>query len=432
MPNESLFMATVFSASIFFCHAVTFFLLSDRKLPFRQSVALWGGYALFGTALGVAAIMAEPRSPVFYGSVGLSIASNFILFCATSYGPLPQKVFLLMTYGVFFLSNVLIARGASHFFFHGSFLAIFLLRTGMSVAFIVFLQRYLVRAFHSATRKIAAGWGMLAVFSVTAFAGLVCLSLPHWSGTPGARFEAPLTLDIVVFAAYILVFRMIKFLNDEHDKKRAVEQAQIFENELMAEREFVKQARSFHHDMRHHNLVLLDYLDRGDIEGVREYLKESGALMRQGSLASFCKNQTANAVFRIASRYAEMAGVDFSVRADIPEELPLSGPETGALFGNLMENAREACGKMDAPFINVSAETRNGKLYLEIRNSVQGTVAFQGELPRTTKKIGGVGLASVESILSRHGGMMHCAQEGHIFITRIILLLEKSGRVETL
>ena len=264
---------------------------------------------------------------------------------------------------------------------------------------------------------------MLAVFSVTAFAGLSYLSMPHWSGAPGARFEAPLTLDIVIFAAYVLVFRMIKFLNDEHNKKRAVEQAQIFENELMAEREFVKQARGFHHDMRHHNLVLLEYLDRGDIEGVRGYLKESGSLMRQGSLASFCKNQTANAVFRIASRYAEMAGAAFSVRADIPEELPLSGPETGALFGNLMENAWEACGKTEAPFIDVSAETRNGKLYLEIKNSVQGEVAFQGELPRTTKKIGGVGLASVGSILAKHGGMMHCAQEDNTFIVRVILPL---------
>lgn len=109
----------------------------------------------------------------------------------------------------------------------------------------------------------------------------------------------------------------------------------------------------------------------------------------------------------------------------MPEKLPLTAPETGELFSNLLENACEACERMGGGgLIALTVQADDGSLRLELRNSLSVQTVFNGTgLPVTTKASGGTGARSVASIVQRYDGILRFAQEGDLFITQVILPL---------
>ncbi len=113
------------------------------------------------------------------------------------------------------------------------------------------------------------------------------------------------------------------------------------------------------------------------------------------------------------------------VEADVPEKLPLTAPEIGELFSNLLENACEACIKMEGGgSIALTVKVDNDRLRLELRNSVSVQTVFdRAGLPRTTKAGGGTGTRSAATIVQRYGGMLRFSQEGNVFVTQMILPL---------
>lgn len=213
-------------------------------------------------------------------------------------------------------------------------------------------------------------------------------------------------------------------LREENQVMRA--QEALLESELTTHNEFVEQARQHRHDLRHHNALLLEYLFHEDISGAREYLAQYDAELKNAALTDYCKHPVANAVIRRLAWRSGQSGIELTVRADIPETLPLTPPETGVLLSNLLENASEACEKseMDSPFLLLTAEVEDGRLKIETRNSVGLETLFdENGFPKTTKQSGGAGTHSMARIVRKYGGMLAFRQSADTFITQIILPL---------
>lgn len=243
--------------------------------------------------------------------------------------------------------------------------------------------------------------------------------------------QGPLILIILItVTSYISIGHSLNNLSreyalrEEYNTIRA--QETLLQKELAAHNEFVEQAKQNRHDLRHHNALLLEYLSRDDSAGAKEYLRQYDDELKDAALTEYCKNTLVNAVLRRCAWRAERAGVVFTVRADIPEALPLTPPELGVLISNLLENACEACEKADmpAPFILLMAETEGERLKIETRNTVGGkTLFYENGLPKSTKPGGGTGTRSMERIVKKYGGMQVFRQSQNTFITQIILPL---------
>ncbi len=238
-----------------------------------------------------------------------------------------------------------------------------------------------------------------------------------------------LLITAVAIAAYASVCHALAVLSQEHilreEKLRADARQELLQSELVAQEAFVKLAKQNRHDLRHHNALLADYLAHGDVEGAKEYLLRYDANIIEAALKQYCKNPVANAVLRLYARRAENGGTLFSAQADVPEGLPLSAPEIGELFSNLLENACEACERVKiGGWIALTVQTDCNSLRLELQNSVGVETAFDEEgLPCTTKESGGTGTRSAASIVKRHGGMLCFSQASDVFTTQIILPL---------
>lgn len=257
---------------------------------------------------------------------------------------------------------------------------------------------------------------MIAVLSVIAFSSI------HFTKQP--LFDLLIVLEVEAsFFLYLYVLyynlKTVRSLDDEKLK------AELLKSELATYNKYVSWSLQNNHDLRHHNAVLAEYLENGEVDLAKEYLNEYTKTVSLFELKQYCKNPIANAVFRLYQQRSEDAGIDLRVTADIPEQLPMRAPDLGVLLSNLLENACEACEKSFPPtFIVVAVDQDGDSLRIQLRNSVGEQTEFVEGLPLSTKKHGGVGLKSVSRIVDQNGGMLRLFQKAGEFHTQIILPLK--------
>ena len=195
------------------------------------------------------------------------------------------------------------------------------------------------------------------------------------------------------------------------------------EAELEAYDEYLYSAKQNRHDLRHHNNILLQYLSEGDVAGAKAYLVDCEERLETTTLKEYCKNKTANAVFRVYSTRCDKDDIVFSVCADLANNIAIPPSELSAVLANLLENAWHACLACHCAerFISVSITTEEGAMHLEIRNTTDDKVQFRGDLPLSQRKGGGIGPQSVQHIAHRHGGIIRFAQQANIFFVHAVL-----------
>lgn len=236
-------------------------------------------------------------------------------------------------------------------------------------------------------------------------------------------------LVIIAVGVYLSTFYSLKVtsqqyaLREENLKNNAREQ--LLQLELISYEEAVSVAKQNRHDIRHHNALILEYLECGDIDKAKEYLNEQNEDFKETALREFCKNPVANAILRVYERRARSSNITFAVVCDISQNLPLTAPELGAMLSNILENALEACekSKFSDKHIALRTETDEERLLIELRNTISAETQFEDGIPLSQKENGGTGTKSVAEIVNRHKGMVSFSQEKDEFFTRIVLPL---------
>ena len=299
----------------------------------------------------------------------------------------------------------------------------------------VFIGRFISKPYKGLQRDVKRGWWLFALVSVLYY-GLLMYMVSFPSLITQRPNDVPPVLIVFLlmplnYAAIFAVLVEQRRLHEiEEQSRNADRQAAILQNELTMEQEYVEQARQSRHDLRHNMHVILDYLNKDDVEGAKVYLAEYEIAEDRIGIEPYCSNEIVGAVLRLNARKCEQGNIAFTVDARIPEELPYTKVEAGTLFGNLLENAWEAASKCPEPFITFTAMCRDAALLVELRNSVSGTVVFRDELPVSTKVGGGIGLRGIREILRRHGGMIRMEQQGDVFVTQLIQPLEPRAGTE--
>lgn len=301
---------------------------------------------------------------------------------------------------------------------------------GRLILFVLFywLLRYKVRPLY---RQMVEYWNVFFYVALSIWAAYTyfVVTSDNIVATLTSQAGPLMLITAISIAAYTSVCHYLSTISRAHalreEKLRSDARQELLQTELLSQEAFVNQARQNRHDLRHHNALLADFLERGEVEGAREYLLQHEVHITEAALKQYCKNPVANALLRLYARRAEKSGVRFSTNADVPEKLPLSAPEIGELFGNLLENACEACEKAGrAGFVGLYALADDDRLRLELRNSVAIPTAFdEAGLPVTSKAGGGTGTRSAAAIVRRYGGMLRFSQEDDVFVTQMVLPL---------
>ena len=142
------------------------------------------------------------------------------------------------------------------------------------------------------------------------------------------------------------------------------------------------------------------------------------------SLITFCENIDANIVLSHYAQEAERLGIAYSVVANIPASCPVEDHDLSVLFGNLLENAVDACvaSKTTARSIFVRAVYEKGSLCIAIDNTFDGKIMQDPDGTFLSSKHAGKGLGtvSVRTIASKYHGTCRFDWKDQMFFASVI------------
>ena len=175
-------------------------------------------------------------------------------------------------------------------------------------------------------------------------------------------------------------------------------------NELIARNEDVLKKQR--HDLHHHLIAIRELAENGN-EKLSDYLDTLSKNIPTAHI-SYCENK---AVSAILSHYAEICRgeqIEFHAKLIVPEMIktPLNS-DLAIIFGNLLENAIEACMKIDKEkrFIRIGSDISYDMLIITMDNSYDGKILSVDGRFRSTKREGfGIGLSSVQSVVRKYCG----------------------------
>lgn len=187
--------------------------------------------------------------------------------------------------------------------------------------------------------------------------------------------------------------------------------------------QYMEDMREVRHDLRQHLSVIWAYLEQKDIDGLKHYLQAYEEKLPADIRRTFTQNFALNAVCTHFAEEARKHEIDYDVRLNMPDRLPISQPELCALLGNLLENAVDACRMVQsAPFIRVRGMCEDDQIVITVDNSCEQEPKWEGERLRSSKHDGfGTGTWVVQRTAERTGGMAKFSCEDGIFYSSVML-----------
>lgn len=226
---------------------------------------------------------------------------------------------------------------------------------------------------------------------------------------------------VVTVAAFIVVVRVFM-------PRRIVRELEEYQNQIV-ERQFEEihnvyhEMRGWRHDYKNHLQVLNIYVENREWEHAREYIAQMNENLNSVDKLIKTGNVMADAIVNSKVSLARTRDIRLDVTTKVPEQLPVSDVEFSILFGNLMDNAIEACEKIssiDERFIRIYIGNFKKQFYMSVTNStnekkrVQRYYSLKGEGH-------GFGLYRIDRIVKEKGGYLNRKDEPGVFVTEIML-----------
>lgn len=175
----------------------------------------------------------------------------------------------------------------------------------------------------------------------------------------------------------------------------------------------VRTLRAFKHDCRGMVAAAQRLLADGRLQEAQRLLGQMGqALEAAPREVTFCNHVVVDAILRECAARCGEEGIDFSASVGLPQRVGMDDLELCRIFGNLVENAREACERQPAGqrrWITVHSSVSGDWVTVEVANTYAGQVKLSGGLPLSGKPGGaehGLGLLSVRTLVESRGGFL--------------------------
>ncbi|MCI8512250.1 MAG: GHKL domain-containing protein [Lachnospiraceae bacterium] len=193
---------------------------------------------------------------------------------------------------------------------------------------------------------------------------------------------------------------------------------------LLQSAEAVKKQR---HDLRHQLTVIRSYSEEGDSRRLTEYLDTLIAQIPAGRKTVYCENMAVNAVVSHYAAIAEENGIECSICLTVPGHLErITDSSLCVIFGNLFENAIEACARMTEgkKFIHLNSRRQYKTLTVTMDNSFNGSFTEQDGRALSSKRADfGIGTGSIAAIARQHGGDAKFEADGLVFLSSVYVRL---------
>ena len=258
---------------------------------------------------------------------------------------------------------------------------------------------------------------------------------------PDLLWEVPM-IAVLIFigeAALIYFWQKYRILLAER-QKHFIEKQQVkaMKKRLEEAENFYGSIRKVRHEMKNHMANIKGLAGAGEYGEIEDYVRRMDETMQELEYKYVTGNAVTDVIINDKCRRAEKAGIRFDADFRYGGEIPVF--DMGIILNNLLDNAIEACEKLETGkgFIHLSLKQKKQFLLLEVENSFDGAVPVQSggglALPTTKQSIlpgiiaeHGIGLENVRDVAEKYFGGVNIKVKGDVFHVTVMLQQGKTG-----
>lgn len=239
-----------------------------------------------------------------------------------------------------------------------------------------------------------------------------------------------LVISCIATIAILMIAYYLYFTIASQSKQLLNTQTQL-QNKILMEQhneqliEMNAQMKTWRHDFHNHLQTLMVVARTHDTKSLEDYIQKLGYEII--AIDNLCNtgDKILDAILSAKLTLAQSYNITFSLNAIPITRLPISDTDKTSLFGNLIDNAIEACKQVNLEnrFINLSLEMIQNMISIQMSNSTNGTDNTENGKFVTTKadkQFHGLGIPHINKIVESANGIINREHKNYVFTTTIL------------
>jgi len=261
-----------------------------------------------------------------------------------------------------------------------------------------------------------------------------------------SNYGIPDMLIYVVSVTYlivnIIVFVLYELINKEAEKnymlmakQNKYEMTEQHNHQIL---EIYSNVREWRHDYANHMQLIMSLLENPEDKAENnkkavDYIKNLDKKITESSSIVSTGNYIADAIISAKMALAHSFDINFEYKSSLPDILPIDETDLCVLLSNLLDNAIEACCKVeDNRYIHLKFTVIKTQLEITLKNSADGKYIREQGVFKTTKRGGlhGIGMRHIASIVEKYNGIYKPEAKETFFKTWISIPLVNKDTIK--
>ncbi len=409
---------------------LSIFLMLDRP-RFSMKTTVWC-YIIFGICMITTySVWYLVEKDSFIRLAALSVLPVIGIFCSL----MSSEVLYLSLYKMaltFYLFSVCTFCGVdvARWWFEGNLWIDILVRFVCLVLILIFIWFKFRKQFLNGVDFLLQE---MDLFSAVALFVSIMLGaiMAYWPNLQGFSIFNMVRAFLILFMAGTLQYAILHLyihLGQEHYYQAEKELLEVNEQLLHQQMDLMKEseieAARIRHDVRHHTLLIREYVQKKEYDQLLAYLTQYDEDVEKWRVKDISKNLAVNSILLAYAKKARRQNIQVTMNVRLGESLPIRDIDWIAILANMFENAIHGCIGSGQPQqeIDIFISQKGNKVIIQCQNTSSKEVVFHKGLPQSDKG-GGMGVISIMKAVSCYEGETDFSVQNGMFITRILLNL---------
>lgn len=237
-----------------------------------------------------------------------------------------------------------------------------------------------------------------------------------------------LSISIGMLILDVIVFYMIQ---DVLKREKKIHDYSIFKERVKNETEMYRSIsdnydiqRKRIHEFKNHIACIVELSKKGEYSQLNHYLEKFDEKMKAEVDLIDTNHTIVNAILNSKYRECRDKGIVFVLQLGDLQNIHIEDEDIVIILSNLLNNAIEACEKVNERIIKFKMMKEGNQLIISIINKMSGKILMENEKILTTKEDAlnhGIGIENIKNTLEKYHGIYKISTQNDIFKFVIII-----------
>ena len=185
-----------------------------------------------------------------------------------------------------------------------------------------------------------------------------------------------------------------------------------------------QEMKKLKHDFKNELDTLNQLISEQKYEIAEAHLSELSSFVDKSAAVCYTGNEAVDSLINIKMKTAKQYNIKVIIKIKIQTSLNANSMELCRIFGNALDNAIEACCKINndiQKFICISIKEIDENMLVEISNTAAEVDITNLISTKPGKGLHGYGIHSIQSSADRIGGTLHFKYDNGFFVMRLLI-----------